>query len=555
VNKIVECVPNFSEGKDKSKIQAIAKAVESIRGVVLLDVDPNISTNRTVFTFCGKPDAVLEAAYQAIKVASNLIDMRQHKGEHPRMGATDVCPFVPVKNVTMEECVTLAKKLGKRIADEFDLPVYLYEYAATQPQRKNLAEIRKGEYEGLPEKLKKPEWAPDFGPTKFNPKLGATVVGARDFLIAYNVNVNTRDVPLTKKIALTIREKGKFKRDKNGKIVRDEHGNKLRVPGRLKACKATAWYIEEYGYAQVTMNLTNYKITPPHIAYETIKEEAEKLGLVVTGSELVGLIPLEALLMAGNYYLKKQGKSAGIPEREIVHIAVRSLGLNDSAPFDVDKKVIEYAISRKEKLTSMSLSDFNDLLSTDTPAPGGGSVAAYACANGSALFSMVANLTFKKKEFKDFKNEMETIAEKTQKIKNHLLYLVDEDTEAFNKLMQAMKTKAKTEKEKLKKQQLIEQATQNAANVPYQTMVAGLEALTLGTELAEKALSASISDVSVGALMLTAGIEGAYKNVLINLKSITDENFKQNLKNKADEILKQAHSIKNNIENIVSNKL
>ena len=404
--KLVECVPNFSEGRDTEKIRSITQEIERTPEVKLLDVDPGDSTNRTVVTFIGSPEGVKEAAFRAIQRASELIDMRIHQGAHSRIGATDVCPFVPVSGVTMDDCVRLARELGERVAKELGIPVYLYEEAATRPERRNLAAIRAGEYEGLPEKLKNPEWHPDFGDAVFNPRSGASVIGAREFLIAYNVNLNTRDRRLAHEIALNLRESGRAKRDAEGNIIRDAEGKAVTVPGRFKHVKAVGWYIEDYGVAQISINFTNYKETPVHIVFDEAAREAEKLGLRVTGSELVGLIPKEALLMAGRYFLDKQRKSPGVPEQELIRTAVISLGLNDVSPFDADKKIIENQFQDSvSSLVRLSLRDFADEVSLDTATPGGGSVAAYCAALSAALSSMVANLSVGKKGYEEVSEE------------------------------------------------------------------------------------------------------------------------------------------------------
>ncbi len=427
MRKIVECVPNFSEGRDMAVIKRITDAIESVDGVKLLDVDPGADTNRTVVTFVGSPEAVREAAFRAVKKAAEVIDMTKHHGAHPRMGATDVCPFVPVSGVTMEDCVEIAGQVGKRIGEELGIPVYLYEEAATKPEWHNLAEVRKGEYEGLKERFKSgdPYWTPDFGPAEFNERAGATAVGAREFLIAYNINLNTKDRKLANNVALNLREKGRAKRDENGKIVRDGEGKKVMVPGRLKHTKAIGWYIEEYGFAQISINLTNYKNTPWHTVFEVAREEAEKAGLLVTGSELVGLIPKQAVIEAGRYFLRKQGKSSGVSERELIEEAVLSMGLSQIAPFDPEEKIIEYRIKEDEPLVSMNIKDFMDELASDSPAPGGGSVAALEASLGAALSAMVANLTVGKKGYEDIKDEMIGVAERTLEIKDRFLLLID----------------------------------------------------------------------------------------------------------------------------------
>jgi glutamate formiminotransferase/formiminotetrahydrofolate cyclodeaminase len=438
--KIVECVPNFSEGRDKDKIRAITREIETVPGLKLLDVDPGETTNRTVVTFIGTPEAVQEAAFRAIRKAAEVIDMRGHKGAHSRIGATDVCPFIPVSGVSMADCVAMAHELGRRVAAELGIPVFFYEDAALKPERRNLATIRQGEYEGLIDKLKDPEWAPDFGEPVFNARSGATVIGAREFLIAYNINLNTRDRKLANEIALNIRESGRAQRDREGNIRRDESGQPLKVPGRFQNVKAVGWYIEDYGTAQISINFTNYKKTPVHIVFDTVCEDAWRMGLRVTGSELVGLIPKDALLAAGRYYLEKQGKSAGVPEEELIRSAVRSLGLADVSPFDPKKKIIEYQFEEPaQSLVRMTLREFANELSTDSPAPGGGSVAALCGALSAALSTMVANLTIGKKGYEAAQKNLKRAALRGQELKDDFLRLVDLDTEAFNKVMEALR--------------------------------------------------------------------------------------------------------------------
>ena len=543
--KIVECVPNFSEGKDLNIIKAITQVIEETEGVTLLDVDPGADTNRTVVTFVGEPEAVKEGAFRAIKRASELIDMRKHKGAHPRMGATDVCPFVPVSGITMEECARLAHELGKRVGEELGIPVYMYEYAATSEERRSLANIRVGEYEGLPEKLKDPNWKPDYGPCEFNAKAGATVIGAREFLIAYNVNLNTRDRKLAHKIAKTIREKGYKKKD--------EHGNKIQVPGTLKAVRAVGWYIDEYGFAQVSMNLVNYKITPPHVAFEECRRVANELGLRVLGSELVGLIPKEPMLMAGRYYLEKQGKCPGVPEEELIHIAVLSMGLDQLGPFNPSEKIIEYRLEDKgSKLVYMTVRGFANELSTDSPAPGGGSVAALCGALSASLSSMVANLTVGKKKYEDVRDEMKDVALKAQTLKDEFLALIDKDTDAFNAVMSAMRMKKKTEEEKAARESAIQEATKQATLVPLEVLRKTKDVLELAEVVAERGNQSSVSDAGVSAIMAESAAESAFYNVRINLPGITDEGFNNKVLKEAEEILKEvrekASSIKGGVE-------
>ncbi len=537
--KLVECVPNFSEGRDLDKIRLITAQIESVPGVKLLDVDPGASTNRTVVTFIGPPEAVAEAAFRAIAKAAEVIDMRAHRGAHSRIGATDVCPFVPVSGVTMDDCVRLAEALGARVAAELEIPVYLYEEAARRPERRNLATIRTGEYEGLAEKLKDPGWAPDFGAPVFNPKSGATVIGAREFLIAYNIDLNTRDRRLAHEIALGLRESGRPKRDKDGSVVRNASGEPVRLPGRFREVKAVGWYIEDYGRAQISVNFTNYKVSPPHLVFDEASRQAEKLGLRVTGSELVGLIPMEALLMAGRYYLEKQGKSPGVPEKELIRTAVISLGLDDVAPFDADKKIIEYQFRESGKsLARMTLADFADELSMDSPAPGGGSVAALCGSLGAALASMVANLTVGKKGYEGAEAAMIAVAVQAQTLKDAFLEAVDRDTRAFNKVMEAFRLPKATPEQAAEKARAVEEASKEATLVPLEVMEKAAEAVKLAREAAAKGNRNSISDAGVAALTAAAAGDGARYNVLINLPGITDEKFKARVSRRADKLKK-----------------
>jgi glutamate formiminotransferase/formiminotetrahydrofolate cyclodeaminase len=525
--RIVECVPNFSEGRDKDKINAIVREIEAVPGVKLLDVDPGESTNRTVVTFIGEPEAVKEAAFKAIKKAAEVLDMRTHKGAHSRIGATDVCPFVPVSGVTMEDCVRLAHELGCRVAGELSIPVYLYEEAAQKPGRRNLANIRAGEYEGLSEKLKDANWAPDYGDPVFNPKSGATVIGAREFLIAYNINLNTRDRRLAHEIALSLRESGRAKKDKDGKIVRDSLGNSVKIPGKFRDVKAVGWYIEDYGIAQISINFTNYRCSPVHAVFDETVKQAEKLGLRVTGSELVGLIPKEAVLMAGRHYLEKQGKTAGVPEEEIIRTAVLSLGLNDVSRFDPDKKIIERQFKEAGKtLVSLDLQAFADEVSMDSPAPGGGSVAALCGALSAALSSMVANLTYGKKGYEESGGDMKKIAVRAQELKDELLRAVDLDARAFNKVMEAFRLPKGTEEQSREREAAVEEASKGAALVPLGVLAAAAELIGLAEVVARKGNRNSLSDAGVAGLTAQAAGEGAYYNVRINLPGIKDERFR-----------------------------
>jgi glutamate formiminotransferase/formiminotetrahydrofolate cyclodeaminase len=523
---LVECVPNFSEGRDRSVIDAIARAISGASGVRLLDVDPGADTNRTVYTFVGAPEAVAEAAFRGAVEASRLIDMSKHQGAHPRMGALDVCPIVPVSGVTMDQCVEVARALGRRMAEALALPVYFYEFAATRPERRNLADIRAGEYEGLAKKLADPAWAPDAGPAAFNERLGATAVGAREFLIAYNVNVNTRDQKLANEVALNIREAGRLKRDAKNQVVTDKDGVQLRVPGRLKAVKAIGWYIEQYRQAQVSINLLSYRTTPLHQVYETAREEAAKLGLVVTGSELVGLTPLEPLVEAGRFYLKKQGRSTGLPERELVEIAIQSLGLAQLSPFDPDKRVIEYAVRMAAPLASMTVERFVDEVSSNSPAPGGGSVAALAGSLGAALAAMVANLTVGKPGYESAWASCSTLAERAQALKSALLRAVDEDTKAFDDVLAAMRLPKETDEQKRARGTAIAAAYEKATAVPLETARLCLAALELAEQAAATGNRNSASDAGVGALVAKAGLDAAVMNVRINLPSVREGTFK-----------------------------
>ncbi len=537
--RIVECVPNFSEGRDRDKIAAIVREIESTAGVKLLDVDPGESTNRTVVTFVGEPEAVKEAAFRAIRKAAEVIDMRVHRGAHSRIGATDVCPFVPVSGVTMEDCVRLARELGERVAAELGIAVYLYEEAASRPERRNLAEVRAGEYEGLPEKLKDPAWLPDFGAPVFNPRSGATVIGAREFLIAYNINLNTRDRKLAHEIALTLRESGRARRDKDGNILRDETGNALKVPGKFKDVKSVGWYVEDYGVAQISINFTNYKASPVHAVFDETVREAETLGLRVTGSELVGLIPKEALIMAGRHYLEKQGKNPGVPEAELIRTAVLSLGLNDKTPFDPDRKIIENQFKETGRtLVGLDLRAFADEVSMDSPAPGGGSVAALCGALSAALSAMVGNLTYGKKGYEGARPEMKRVALRAQALKDDLLRAVDLDTRAFNRVMESFRLPKGTEEQAREREKAVEEASKEATLVPFGVLEASAELVGLAEAVAREGNRNSVSDAGVAGLAALAAGKGAYYNVRINLPGIKDEAFKTRIGEQA-EALKQ----------------
>ena len=540
--RIIECVTNISEGRDKSIINSVADSVRNIIGVKLLDVDSGEATNRTVFTFVGEANLVCEAAFRLIETASKLIDMKNQKGEHSRIGATDVCPLIPISGISIEECIQLSKKLAERVGNELRIPIYLYEHAATSPQRKNLADIRKGEYEGLSEKIKLPEWKPDYGPTIFNSKSGATVIGVRDFLIAYNVNLNTTDQKLANEIAFRIREQGRVKRDSDGNILRNKNGESIKIPGTLKNVKAVGWFIKEYNQAQISINLTNFKITPPHVAFEECVKEANSLGLRVTGSEIIGLIPKEAMLIAGRYFLEKQGKSPGLPENNLIEIAIQSLGLSDISLFEPNKKIIENVLEENvNSLNNLTVRQFVDELSTDSPAPGGGSAAALSGSIAAGLVAMVANLTVGKKGYESVFDEMKNISVSAQKLKDELLLLVDEDTNAFNKLMEAARLPKKSEEEINKRNKLIEETTLYASEVPLQTMEKSFEVLSLAKIVSEKGNKNSNSDAGVAILLSRSAIKGGAMNVEINLKELQESEQKKSIQNKMKNILQKTN--------------
>jgi glutamate formiminotransferase/formiminotetrahydrofolate cyclodeaminase len=554
--KIVECVPNFSEGRDKTVIDAITSEIKDTQDVKLLDVDMGADTNRTVVTFVGSPEGVKEAAFKAIKAASQLIDMTKHKGAHARMGATDVCPFIPVSGVTMQDCIQIANEVGEKVGRDLEIPVYLYENAARKEDRQNLAIVRSGEYEGLPEKLKNPEWQPDFGPAKFNPKSGATIIGAREFLIAYNVNLNTRDKKLATEIALNIRENGRLKRDKEGNVMTDEQGNKLRQPGTLPATKAVGWFIDEYGVAQISINLINYKITPFYKVYEECCRQAREIGVVVTGSELVGLIPKEAILESGRFYMEQMGKSPGVPESELIFTAIKSMGLNELGPFDPKKKIIEYAFETTDpKLVDRTVKGFTDEVSMDSPAPGGGSVAALSGALGAGLSSMVANLTVGKKGYKEHFESLKLAAVKSQEIKDKLITAVDADTEAFNLIIDARRMPKKTDEQKEKRELALQNAYKEAALVPLQTVKLCRESLDHIAIVAQKGNVNSITDAGVAALNANSGVKGAAMNVKINLEPITDNEFNTRLLRETETLEKEAEELTKSIVEMVNKKI
>ena len=560
MKQLIECVPNFSEGCDMVIIKQITDEIEKIEGVKLLDVDPGKATNRTVVTFVGTPDAVVEAAFQAIKKAGEVIDMSKHHGEHPRFGATDVCPLVPIANTTMEETAGFAHKLADRVGKELEIPVYCYENAAFTTERRNLATCRAGEYEGLPEKLKDPKWKPDFGPVKFNPHTGAIAIGARDFLVAYNVNLNTTSTRRANAVAFDIRERGRPEREGNpvtGKKKRDASGKEIWIPGSLKACKAIGWFIEEYGIAQISINLTNISITPVHIAFEEASRKAQERGMRVTGSELVGLIPKKAMIDAGKYFLEKQNRSSGISEEEIIKIAVKSLGLDDLKPFIPREKIIEYLLEdpSQEKLISMTCKGFTNETASESPAPGGGSVSAYIGALGISLATMVANLSSHKAGWDDRWKEFSDWAEKGQKIKDELLFLVDEDTRAFNRIMSAFSLPKGSDEEKATRSAAIQEATKYAIDIPFRTMKRAYESMQIILAMADTGNPNSISDAGVGALCARSAVIGAYLNVKINASGLKDKEYLDALLKEADEIVEKTKAKEEEILGIVEGKI
>jgi glutamate formiminotransferase/formiminotetrahydrofolate cyclodeaminase len=557
---LIECVPNFSEGQDPEIIRLITNAIEGGDGVALLHVDPGKSTNRTVVTFAGTPDAVVEAAFRGIQAAAQYIDMRRHRGTHPRLGATDVCPLVPISGITLEQTALVARRLGERVGRELGIPVYLYEAAQPDPARKDLADIREGEYEGLAEKILQPEWRPDFGPAEFNPYTGATVIGARGYLVAYNVNLNTTSTRRANAVAFDVRESGRVKRRGNkltGKVVTGPDGQPVMVPGSLKAVKALGWYIPEYGIAQVSMNLTDLSVTPVHAAFDEVCRKAEARGLRVTGSELIGMVPLETLLEAGRYYLRKQRRSTGVDEAELIKIAVKSLGLNDVTPFRPEERVIEYRLRRagEDRLARLPLGRFLDETASESPAPGGGSVAAAAGALGAALGTMVANLSAHKKGWEERWEEFSQWAERGQRYKDELLRLVDEDTRAFNQVMQAIGMPKETAEEQSARQEAMNRATRRAVEVPLQVMQVTAESFDLLEAMAREGNRQSISDVGVGAICARAAVRGAWLNVRINLPGLHDKAEEQRLLAEGDRLVRLAQEREAKILEIVDEKM
>ncbi|RLD57694.1 MAG: glutamate formimidoyltransferase [Bacteroidetes bacterium] len=556
MKQLIECVPNFSEGNDENIIKQITDQIETVDGVRLVDVDPGKATNRTVVTIVGTPDEVIEAAFRSIKKAMELIDMSKHYGAHPRFGATDVCPLVPVANITMEETVKYAHKLAKRVGEELGIPVYCYEFAAFDEKRKNLAYCRSGEYEGLKDKLSKPEWKPDFGPSEFLSKTGAIAISARNFLVAYNFNLNTTSTRRANAIAFDVREAGRIKKEA-GKTVKDENGKPVRVPGTLKKTKAIGWFIKEYGVAQISMNLTDISVTPVHVAFDEVCRSASSRGIRVTGSELVGVIPLQAMLDAGKYFLRKQQRSTGIPDREIIKIAVKSLGLDELYPFDPDKKIIEYILESDsdEKLVDMNLIDFADETASESPAPGGGSISAYMGALGAALGTMVANLSSHKRGWDERWEEFSNWAEKGKKYQVELNKMVDEDTNAFNKIMNAFSLPKKTDEEKQIRKDAIQDATKFATEVPFKTMKLCLESMEVAKAMAEIGNPNSVTDAGVGAIAARAGVMGAFLNVKINAAGLEDKKFAKEIIDKGQKIENDAISLEQEILKIVNSKI
>jgi glutamate formiminotransferase / formiminotetrahydrofolate cyclodeaminase len=548
--KIIECVPNFSEGRDMTVIKQITDVIEAVEGVKLLDVDPGKDTNRTVVTFVGAPDAVAEAAFNAVKKASELIDMSKHRGAHPRMGATDVLPFIPVSGITMEETVDYARKVAKRIGDELGIPVYCYENAAYSDGRRNLADCRSGEYEGLAKKLADPVWKPDFGPEVHNVRSGATAVGARDFLVAFNVNLNTTSTRRANAIAYDVREKGR--------TIKNEKGLSETIPGTLKKIKAIGWFIEEYGISQISMNLTDISITPVHVAFDEVCRKADARGVRVTGSELVGLIPLKSLLDAGRYFLEKQQRSVGVSDEELINIAVRSMGLSDIHPFIPNEKVIEYVMENKnmeKRLRSLTLYEYMNLTASEAPVPGGGSASAYMGALGVALGTMVANLSAHKKGWDERWFEFSGWAEKGKKLQNELLQLVDDDTDAYKGIMEAYSLTKNSEEEKKLRKSAVQEATKKATLIPFKVMETAFLGFSLIKEMVEKGNPNSVTDAGVGALALRSCIKGAFMNVRINVSSLEDKKFVSDILDRGREIELQTLILEEEILKNINEKL
>ncbi|MBL7190513.1 glutamate formimidoyltransferase [bacterium] len=557
MTKIVECVPNISDGRNPEVYNTVAKACEKASGVKLLDIDPGVATNRTVITIAGPPESIVDGAFELIKAAKEMIDMRGHSGEHPRMGAADVCPFVPVSGVTMDDCVELAKQLGRRVGDELGLWVYLYEFAASKPEWRNLANARQGEYEGLADRVGKPEWKPDFGPEKLDPKFGAVAVGARKFLVAYNINLNSTNRKMANDIAFNIREKGRSQRESypDGEIIRHPDGTPVQVPGIFDNCKAGAWIIPEYNRAQITMNLTDIDVTPPHLVFDEVEKQAYERGMRVTGSEVVGLIPLKPVLEAGRHYLKKQGLSTAVSEAELARTAVLSMGLEDVSPFNPDDKIVEYKFKRKDRLVDMKVFAFMDTLASDAPAPGGGSTAALCGALAASLVSMVSNLTHGKNEYKEVWDEIEAAGVKGQEFKDWYLAAIDRDTEAFNAVMDSMRLPKSTDEQKTVRSKAMQDANKHASIVPLEMLEKTLEVVTLLKITAEKGNPNSVSDAGVGAHCLSACAEGAALNVRINMSAIKDKAFTQDCLQRVDKALAELKPLIREVIEIVNSKL
>lgn len=558
--QIIECVPNFSEGRDPAVIKLITDEIESTEGVRLLNVDPGKATNRTVVTFVGAPDAVVEAAFRAIKRAGEVIDMTKHKGEHPRMGATDVCPLIPVSGISMEETAVYAKMLADRVGNELSIPVYLYEEAQPNKERSNLSVIRAGEYEGFFKKIKQPEWKPDFGPAEFDARRGATVIGARDFLVAYNVNLNTTSTRRANSIAFDVREAGRARREGNpltGKIVTDENGKPVMIPGSLKSVKAIGWFIEEYGIAQISMNLTNINVTPLHIAFDEVCRKAEARGIRVTGSELVGLVPLKALTDAGKYFLRKQKRSTGVSEKELIRTAIISMGLDELSPFKPEERVIEYLLQEPadSKLVRMPLTDFADETASESPAPGGGSIAAYVGSLGAALATMVANLSSHKKGWDERWEEFSDWADRGQVYKDELVRLVDADTRAFNMIMAAFSLPKGNDEEKALRKAAIQAATKKAIDIPFRVMEAAYGSLEVIRAMAETGNPNSVSDAGVGALCARSAVMGAFMNVRINASGYDDKDYVNEVIAKGRDIENKTIALEGEILKVVNAKI
>lgn len=557
MKQLIECVPNFSEGNDMTVINQITDAIETVEGVKLLNVDPGKATNRTVVTFVGTPEAVVEAAFRGIKKAAELIDMSKHKGEHPRMGATDVCPFIPVADISLEETAAWSVKLAEKVGKELSIPVYLYEAAQPNAARNNLSVIRAGEYEGFANKIKESAWKPDYGPADFSVKSGATVIGARDFLIAYNVNLNTKSVKRANSIAFDIREAGRVKRTGNpisGPIAKDEKGEEIRIPGKLKGVKAIGWFIDEYDIAQVSINITRFRETPLHLVFDETAKCAADRGIRATGSEIVGLVPLSAMLDAGRYFLNKQQLSTGVSDSELIHIAVKSMGLDELGTFDPKQRIIEYCMEDQHSnpLVAMTVTKFSEVTASESPAPGGGSIAAYAGALGISLGTMVANLSAAKKGWEDRWEEFSEWAVKGQQLRKELLMLVDEDTRSFNGIMNAFQLPKSTEQESAARKQAIQDATKYAIEVPFKVMEKSLESMEIIKAMAEKGNPNSITDAGVGALCARAAVTGALLNVKINASSYNDKAFTSEKIRVGTEMEKQAVAIEQAVLELIN---